>query len=272
MRTQRKENLMETAVVLVNPEMALEWLTSHNNDNRRVRKATVARYATAMRRDEWVLTNQGIGFDVNGRLVDGQHRLRAIIEAEVAIPMMVVYGLEPGAFNVVDGGLLRGLHDVAPPWARDSAGTAAIAKAMMAGLDGLRNITAHRAATTRADELAFMDRHREALEYAATSVTKGVAGLSRSTVLAAIGRAYYHLDRALLDRAGRVLRSGLPETESDQPVILLRNALIQGPRNGGGSQRLIEYAKTERTLVALRDGEELSKLYVVKSEQFPLPS
>ena len=61
---------------LVTPEMAREWLT-HNTHNRPVSRQYVEKYARDMRAGRWHYTNQGIGFDVNGVMTDGQHRLLA---------------------------------------------------------------------------------------------------------------------------------------------------------------------------------------------------
>jgi hypothetical protein len=48
-------------------------------------KRTVRDFAEAMRRGDWRLTHQGIAFDASGALVDGQHRLAAIVEADVPV-------------------------------------------------------------------------------------------------------------------------------------------------------------------------------------------
>lgn len=49
----------------------------------------VSRYANSIRCGEWVTTHQGIAFNKDGKLVDGQHRLMAIVEADRAIEIMV---------------------------------------------------------------------------------------------------------------------------------------------------------------------------------------
>ena len=84
---------MDTKVTTITPEMAREWLKKNMHNNRPVLKATVHNYARQMRCGTWNLTHQGIAFDQNGELVDGQHRLSAIIEANVPVKMNVTYGL-----------------------------------------------------------------------------------------------------------------------------------------------------------------------------------
>src|SRR6266704_2773676 len=65
-----------------------------------------------MRRGEWLVTHQGIAFDVNGVLVDGQHRLAAIIEAERPVELTVFSEVAEGTFDVLDIGKRRTAADV----------------------------------------------------------------------------------------------------------------------------------------------------------------
>lgn len=60
-----------------------------------VNPATVARYANDMKQGHWMVNNQGIGFDDNGNLVDGRHRLWAVVRAGVPVKIMVMRGLTP---------------------------------------------------------------------------------------------------------------------------------------------------------------------------------
>ncbi len=63
----------------VTPEMASDWLTSRRwPHNRRISKAIVAKYLKDMREGRWKTTRQGVIFDTEGYLIDGQHRLRAL--------------------------------------------------------------------------------------------------------------------------------------------------------------------------------------------------
>ncbi len=68
--------------------------------------------AEAMRRGDWLVTHQGIAFDTNGVLVDGQHRLAAIIEADLPVEVTVFTDVEPDTFDVLDTGKRRNAADV----------------------------------------------------------------------------------------------------------------------------------------------------------------
>lgn len=73
--------------------MATEILENHNSKNRNLSESTVQSYANDMKNGRWTMTHQGIAFDVNGTLLDGQHRLWAIVFANIPIEFMVTRGL-----------------------------------------------------------------------------------------------------------------------------------------------------------------------------------
>jgi len=99
----------------VSPSMAREWLASMGR-NRTVKQSSVAMYANDMVNGNWKLSPQGIAFDAEGRLFDGQHRLHAVRRAGVTVPMLVLQGfpVEQGkvkTMDIVDCGALRSLPD-----------------------------------------------------------------------------------------------------------------------------------------------------------------
>lgn len=107
--------VMETKVVTITPEMAKSMLEHNMKNNRPVLKSTVHAYARQMRNGHWNLTHQGIAFDENGELVDGQHRLHAIIEANIPVNMNVTYNVHrvPGEVFTIDMGRKRTYANVA---------------------------------------------------------------------------------------------------------------------------------------------------------------
>lgn len=102
---------IKSEIKCVTPEMAKAWLVSNTN-NRTVRNIVVERYAKSMKEGNWIPTHQGIAFDVNGRLVDGQHRLMAVEKSGVSVDMMVTFNLDPKAFGGMDQGVARNASDL----------------------------------------------------------------------------------------------------------------------------------------------------------------
>ncbi len=91
---------------VITPEVAQEYLT-HNTRNRKLSKPYARQLAQELEQGRWKPTHQGIAFDANGALVDGQHRLQAIVSSGVSAPIQVTRGVDPEAFDVIDQHLRR---------------------------------------------------------------------------------------------------------------------------------------------------------------------
>ena len=81
---------MYFAVMLVTPEMAAEWLKT-NTRNRTPNRDKLNKLKSDMTNGQFQLTHQSIAFDVDGNLIDGQHRLISLVETGVTVPMAVAY-------------------------------------------------------------------------------------------------------------------------------------------------------------------------------------
>jgi hypothetical protein len=101
---------VRSKVQSVTPKKAADYL-ERNTANRPLSKRTVREFAAAMRRGDWQVTHQGIAFDTTGALVDGQHRLAAIVEAGIPVEMTVFTEVPVGAFDVLDTGKRRNAAD-----------------------------------------------------------------------------------------------------------------------------------------------------------------
>jgi hypothetical protein len=101
---------MEMRVINVTPEMAKSFLAFNYKGNRNLKPSWVKDLAGRIQRGEWRLTHQGILFDKNGNLVDGQHRCHAIVEAGVPVDMVVMSGAEEDAYKVLDQARCRPDH------------------------------------------------------------------------------------------------------------------------------------------------------------------
>lgn len=96
---------------LITPQIAVEYL-SHNKGNRTLSQNAVKRYAQEMLHGNWKMNGQGIHFDKEGNLVNGQHRLSAVVQAGISVPMLVIRGVEDGSFATYDCGKARNRADV----------------------------------------------------------------------------------------------------------------------------------------------------------------
>lgn len=102
-------NEMNMEVETITPDLAKEYLMTNIAKNRNIVQKRVQFYSKQMKDGNWHQTPQGIVFDVHGRMIDGQHRLRAIIDANMSIPMTVVRNAPEEAFRILDSGMGRTL-------------------------------------------------------------------------------------------------------------------------------------------------------------------
>ena len=101
---------MKISVMEITPDLATEFL-KRNTGNRAIRKRAVDQYADDLRRGNWKLTHQGVAVSPDGRLLDGQHRLSAIVQSGVAAQMVVALDVPESAYLVIDRGKPRLLAD-----------------------------------------------------------------------------------------------------------------------------------------------------------------
>lgn len=89
-----------------------EKLLEGNTCNRQKRRWWIEAMASAMKRGEWITTHQGIAITKSGRLLDGQHRLEAIVLNGDGVWMLVTRGIDENAFKVIDNGIKRSIADL----------------------------------------------------------------------------------------------------------------------------------------------------------------
>jgi hypothetical protein len=94
----------------VTPAKARTWLET-NVDNRKIAPTVVSRYALDIIMGHWDLS-QPIYFDLNDNLIDGQHRLLAVVEADKPVEMFVGRGFDPKVKVVLDTGRRRTFADL----------------------------------------------------------------------------------------------------------------------------------------------------------------
>lgn len=103
---------MQTYTVDVTPEMAKRWLEKHNHRNRSIRWRNVKLLAAEMQKGRFVTNGDPIRFDTNRELLDGQHRLAAIVDSGVTLKnQLVVCNLDPDVMATIDTGAKRKLGD-----------------------------------------------------------------------------------------------------------------------------------------------------------------
>lgn len=154
---------METKVEIITPELAAKYLEK-NISNRRIRQADVDMLARDIKTGNWCITHQGIAFNDAGNLIDGQHRLTAIVQAGIPVKMMVTRGLSEFSVIGVDRGIKRTVNDnlaitgeYNKPWFRSNSVCGAVRQIV--------RIYSSHAKMSDAEVLRFIETHEAACEH-----------------------------------------------------------------------------------------------------------
>jgi len=239
--------------------------------NRNVSQAHVQKLASDMRNGMWSRTHQGLAFDAEGVLLDGQHRLWAVVESDTTQMMHVMTGLDRReAQPAIDTHRGRTLVDACTIAGFTGMRTlhAAVMKAMVRGASPTKPVM------TRIEEMQEMQRHKKAIEFALELFPgKRMAGIMRAPVLAVIARASYTLEfRERLKRFAEVLATGQRHGDEEAVIVMLNQWLLTNKADGSATS-LEAYAKTTRALQAYLKGERIRTLYGRKDDgAFPMPT
>jgi hypothetical protein len=106
---------VKVTIEWITPELSKSWLENSPDFNRGIGKRVVWRYTNAMAEKRWYFTGESIIFDSGepGKetILDGWHRLTAIVESGVAGLFVVVRGVPKDAFHYIDHGRGRVFRD-----------------------------------------------------------------------------------------------------------------------------------------------------------------
>lgn len=102
-----------THTVSVTPDLARQWLKERNDSNRKFRQANFKFLKDQMLTGQFQPRNgQSILFSQSGRLLDGQHRLKAIVESNKTYLLDIKTNVPDEAFTTIDTGAKRSIGDI----------------------------------------------------------------------------------------------------------------------------------------------------------------
>jgi len=105
------EAVVQFKTMVISPEVAARFMEKNHPKNRPVSRAWVKRLSKMMSDGVFLQTHQAICFDEDGYLIDGQHRLSAVIHSGKTVVMSVCTGLNHAAFSAMDCGKGRTTSD-----------------------------------------------------------------------------------------------------------------------------------------------------------------
>ena len=248
-------------VEIITPHIAETYLKSNTNNFRRLRPKVTQNYTRDMNNDEWRLSWDCIAFDEVGELLNGQHRLNAIVMSNMPQVCFVMRNC-PRELFFGDTGSRRTTND----YLRHSgiAGNPIIYSNIAVGaLNVMLKFLFEKRINnpTAFDVQNLVEQLPDADVF--TSITQivksGVKGIATSAIIAAVYAAFVCTnDERVIDFV-KELVSGIGQPT----VICLRDKLITNAYGAGGSTQQVNTIKiTQRVIKSYLDGEQLSKLYL----------
>lgn len=264
----------------VTPELATKWLTETETKNRPLSNARVQEYAAEMLRGNWRLTHQGVAFDADGNLVDGQHRLWAIIESGCPVEMFVAFGLSKDCVIEIDGGRSRNLADRLGYCGIDTnKSRVSMVRVMLlhyytqqrGAADGEYSWTRPGNMRIRTETLAqFHELVRPSVDFA---VDRAGSGKSKhACVCAAVACAWYTQDHERLELFQQILQTGEVYESGDSAAIKFRDFLMKtGLTSGGESARKEIFLRASTALRAFCEHRQIVRLNAISTSPFLIP-
>jgi len=245
-----------TRVEAIDPSLAALLLTG-NVRNRKISKGHVDALVRDMLTGGWRLTHQGIALDRVGRLLDGQHRLSAIVKSGCTIQMSVTYNADPEAFRAVDvGHRSRTVADV-----YGMANGARYATLITASLRTMGMLTGaiplHAGRLTYGEIAAVGQRFGTDVQEVVEQMSSVGGKMRVAGVVAGLAYAW----PADKDGITLFVQTVLSRQGMTSPMVALWKAVER--KSYSDSERRVELAEiTLRCLTASLKGESLAKAYV----------
>lgn len=257
-------------VMTVTPEFAQELLR-RNTHNRKLRDRAIADYARDMKAGHWSLNGEAIKVAADGTVLDGQHRLRAVIDSGTPVEMFVVMGLDPTTQETMDSGRKRTTGDVMSLRSEENAHTlAAVLRRIWAWEQGDYRFKGRQAPTT-AECSALLAAHPEIRRSAEVAVrTRNLFPHIPQSIL---GTAHYLLTAIDAEQAPWFFQriADGADLHLGHPILALR-ARVTSERLD--TVRLPEdryMAYLIRTWNAVREGRDLDRLVLNPNAAMPMP-
>ncbi len=120
---------VQASIMAVTPETAEKWIANAESagfENRAASAAVISKYANEMATGRWnegtydpihLAVENGLAFPING-----QHRLKALLAANMTINFLVVVGVDRSVFKYYDQGRLRDLPQIIAIANKESGG------------------------------------------------------------------------------------------------------------------------------------------------------
>lgn len=228
--------------------------------------------AKDMREGHWDTTHQGIAIATDGTLVDGQHRLMAVVESGVTVRMNVTFNAPKSQH--IDSGNSRSMANRVQMSDYDMSWTD---KTILSAANLIGRMFSGSNLSHEEDLTEWLAKYRPQIEMVTSHIKRGsMRGLSSAGITAAmIVAAMNDVPEAYIAKFLEVFYSGFTTNEAEHYAVMLRDDLIRNNTSKTGTQyakyafyrtanRLNQYYKTatgQRVAKRINDGDFPYNIY-----------
>ena len=264
---------MEARVVSIDKSMATEMM-KRNMVNRSLSPGRVAQYAESLRKGDWQLNGESIKFNKRGELIDGQHRLSAVISVGVPMITAVMTNIDDDV-SVMDRGRNRNVTDslIIEGIDKSVANTRCVSMARLNYAIQSKSTPTHNVSDTYIRE--WILSHSEELTevhniFKIVSGGKGITKSTKTTLRSApIALAFYYaINTEVSSEEARqflkILHTGFYDNRNETSAIVLRNDLISGNIDAGSgnvNERVNAVYSVEKALYDFHHSNERKITY-----------
>jgi hypothetical protein len=227
---------------IVTPQLASELMSLNMENNRNISTTVVKRYAQIMTEGSWYLSDP-IKFTKDGELIDGQHRLTALIKSGTSQVFVCLTGYDKKSAEVLDQGKKRLALDVAKiRGVYMTSHHISIMRMLTMLAEGSSSSSGMHLKLTPSEIVSACDIHIDLLNFCLEYSNKK-SGIKFSPVLSAVALAYpYENHKRLTEflycwNTGTVLIGA-----EDNAAIKLRELYHRTFADGYGTQARINFA------------------------------
>lgn len=253
----------------VTPELARKMLEK-NTKNRPLNQRHAERFRDAISAGEWWMNGEAIIFSADGTLLNGQHRLWAVVAAGTGIDVMIVRGIDPDAFKTIDGVRSRRAGEVLSMSGETSGNqVAACVQALLCFVDSGGKVSS---GSTHNGRKATPSTCCRVLE-AHPGIRKSVFEMRRNVAFRSQHASMLHylfsiVSPKVADDFANVMADG--HSDIGRPFVVFRETLLKTPIRS--DLRRIYCAKAIKAFNAELLGDRPKMFKFLASEDFPTVS
>lgn len=220
----QKEPLVE--MVTLSPALA-SVLLKRNEANRPFSEAGLERLKRDISEGRWEFNGESIIVSKDGKLNDGQHRCRAVIETERSIRMVIAFGPDRESRLTLDQGVARtvghylGMHGYA-----DANSLATVARYVWMYKERNKLSTSGKEGPTKTQSRMTAEHYKQIPASLAFVSRQGVGAICTRSMLAFV---HFAISKIAGDRANifidRLIKGA--SLEDGDPILICRNKLIE---------------------------------------------